>query len=135
MILHLGVDDLPYAEKGSDTTGDVAEWLENKFGVMQIFADDNQAKIAAYLEDGLAGAMESVLAGAPENFDVFGSAMNKIKARFSDFIDLEESGVVTKAKQAPKSGPRKKRQYRKVDAKTTFVESGGYRNSFMAWVE
>ena len=133
MILHLGVVEIPYADSDQET-GDVAEILESKFHVMQIFADQNSDKIAEFIEDGVAGALENILAGAPSSLDVFGSSMSNIEDRFNEFIDNEEHGIQTKAKSAPKAGARKKRQYRQVTHKTTFVDSGLYRNNFRAWV-
>jgi hypothetical protein len=131
--LSLGVIEVPYAD-GHQETGDVAQILEDKFGVMQKFADQNIEPICEFIADGVAGALESVLAGAPEGFDVFGSAMSNIEDRFQEYIDNEEHGIPTKAKQTPKAGARKKRQFRRVTHKTTFVDSGLYRNSFKAWV-
>jgi hypothetical protein len=134
MILHLGVEDIAYAD-GPQKTSDVAEILEEKFHVMQIYADQNEDRIAQFIEDGVAGALESVLAGAPINFDVFGSAIANIEDRFIEYIDGEEHGIKTKSKESPKAGARKKRQYKKVTNKTTFVDSGLYRNNFKAWVD
>lgn len=135
MKISLGVMEIPYADDGKNT-GEVAEILEGKFHVMQIFADKNLDKIAGYIEDGIAGALESVAAGAPENFNVFGSAMENITDRFHEYIDNEEHGILTKEKKygTQKAGARKKRQYRKATNKTTFVDSGLYRNNFVAWV-
>jgi len=135
MKLVLGVVDIPYADKGRQSTGDVAEILEEKFEVMGIFAEQNEQKIAGFLEGGLAGALENIMAGAPEGFDVFGSAMSNVEERFTEFINGEEHGIRTKAKQAPKAGARKKRQYVAVTNKITFVDSGLYRGNFKAWVK
>jgi hypothetical protein len=131
--ISLGVIDMPYAD-GKTTTGDVAEILEGKFHVMEIFADQNIEFMAQAISDGLIGSMENAFAGAPESANVFASAMAEIEDRFQQFIDREESGIHTKAKDQPKAGPRKKRQYRQVEAKTTFVETGSYRDSFRAWI-
>jgi hypothetical protein len=134
MKLSLGVVEVPYADITGQDTGEVASLLEAKYGVMQGFVDRNMDHIAGSIEDGIAGALESVLAGAPENFNVFGSAMSNIEDRFHDYIDREEHGIRTKAKDEPKAGARKKRQYRKASGKTTFVDSGLYRNNFKAWI-
>jgi hypothetical protein len=132
--ISLGVVELPYAE-GGKSTGDVAEILEKKYGILQGFADRNIEQIADFLADGVIGAIESRFAGAPESFDVFAGAMANIEDRFHEYIDREEHGIHTKSKDQPLSGARKKRQYRRVSAKTTFVDSGLYRNNFKAWVK
>jgi len=134
MKLVLGVVEVPYAE-GRQDTGEVAEILEAKFHVMQIFVDQNIDAITKHIENGVLGAIESRLMGAPESHDMFGSAMQNIEDDFHRFIDNEESGVKTKAKLAPKAGARKKRQYRRVTNKITFVDSGLYRNNFKAWID
>jgi hypothetical protein len=131
--LHFGIEEVPYAE-GQENTGDVAEILEAKFGVMQTFADQNQDDIAEMIANGLAGSLESIMAGAPPEFNVFGQAMSDIESRFVDYIDHEEHGIQTKAKESPKGGARKKRQYKKASSKITFVDSGLYRGNFKAWV-
>lgn len=132
--ISLGVVELPYAE-GGKTTGDVAEILENKFGIMEKFAERNIEHIADFVADGILGAIESRFAGAPETFDVFAGAMAKVEDKFHKYIDREEHGIHTKAKDKPLAGARKKRQYRRVSAKTTFVDTGLYRNNFKAWVK
>ena len=114
MIISLGVVELPYAEDGK-TTGDVAEILEDKYDVMQKFADQNIDQIAEYMADSFVGAIESRFAGAPEDFNVFGSAMANIEDRFVEYINKGEHGIITKEKSegTGKAGARKKRQYRK----------------------
>lgn len=132
--ISLGVVEVPYAEGGKNT-GEVAEILESKFGIMQKFADQNIEQIADFVVDGVLGAIESRFAGAPESFDVFAGAMANIEDRFQEFIDRKEHGIHTKSEDQPLSGARKKRQYRRVSAKTPFVDSGLYRNNFKAWVK
>jgi hypothetical protein len=134
MLIHLGVVEIPYAETNQET-GDVAQILEDKFGVMGIFAEQNEKKIAGYIENGLQGAIENALAGAPESADPFGSAMADIEDRFQGYIDGAEHGIVLKKQSAPKKGARFKRQYRKATSSLAFYETGLYRNSFKAWVD
>ena len=134
LTLHLGEVVVPYAEEGK-TTGDVAEILEGKYNVMQIFVDQNIRMIADCIQDNLAGAIENMYAGKELGDDIFAGAGSKIEARFREFIDLEEHGIVTKSKLSPISGTRKKRQYRKVSGKTVFWDTGAYSRNFKAWVE
>ena len=134
MRISLGVIEHPYGDTGQ-STGDVAEILEERYHVMETFRDQNIDFISEALTDGFLGAIENAFAGAPQDADIFASAMAAIEDRFHDFIDREESGIKTKAKEKPLAGGRKKRQYRRVKAKTTFVDTGLYRNSFIAWVK
>jgi hypothetical protein len=134
MKLVLGVVEVPYAE-GREDTGEVAEILEGKFHVMQTFVDMKMDQIVGFIENGIVGALESQLLGAPAGHDTYGSAMSEVEELFHTYIDKEEHGIQTKAKLAPKAGARRKRQYRQVASKITFVDSGLYRNNFKAWIE
>jgi len=72
VILVLGVLDVAYSDANSDgakTTGDVAEGLENGFGeahgkggfhIMQKFFDSRKEKIAGWLADSMAQAIENL---------------------------------------------------------------------------
>jgi hypothetical protein len=154
MILHLGVGDVPYNQApsprqkkpraGTVTTGDVAGWLENRYHVMEIFYLENQAFVAAALEDGLQGALESLLQGASPRHDPFGSGTSKIEDRFKQFLSLGEidklgiPGVPTQAAKDRASGkvrsPRFKNK-RATGAAVSFIASGLYQTSFKAWVD
>lgn len=134
MKISLGVVEHPYSDSGKET-GDVAEILESKYHVMEIFAEKKKDFIADALAESYVGAIENAFAGGPQDVSIFASAMENITDEFHEFIDREESGIHTKAKDAPLAGGRKKRQYRRVKAKTTFVDTGLYRNSFIAWVK
>lgn len=133
MLLNLGITDIPYAE-GGKSTGDVAEILEEKFHVMEIFSEKKGGEIAFLLADSLAGSIETVAMGGTVT-DPFAGAMQKIEERFREFITLGEHGIHLKKMDAPKTGARFKRQYRKAKASTAFVDSGNYRRNFKSWVE
>jgi len=134
LTLNLGEVVIPYAEKGK-TTGEVGEILEQKYNVMQIFADQNIRLIADLIEDNLAGALENLHAGKEIGDDIFEGAGSKIEQRFREFIDNGEHGIITKSKLNPLSGTRKKRQYRKAKGKTVFWDTGAYSRNFKVWVE
>ncbi len=136
MKLHLGVEDYSYA-KGGTTTGDVAEFLEDKFHVMEKFYNMNEEFIAKSIENSLVGELKSLMMGKPEGGDPFASAMNETENRFREYITAEEHGILTKARQqgTEVTGSRFKRQYRKAKGrKTTFVDTGNYRKSFKSWI-
>ena len=152
LILHLGVVEVPYNEPlpagkrrrkkvaaGTQTTGDVAEWLENKYHVMEAFFELHQDAIALDLEDGLAGTLEGLAMGAPPSADPFGAAASKIKERFSKFLESKEMdtlgypGVPTKASREGVSHRFKNR--RGTPGRPSFVDTGAYENAFLAWVD
>jgi hypothetical protein len=152
MILHLGVIEQNYAYdqkvgKGrkrrvskSVSTGDVAEFLEAKYHPMEIFFEIHGSEIAADLEEGLAGALESLLMGAPPDASAFGSAENKIDERFRKFLDAGEMeslgypGVPTEAALRGVNH-RMAKPYQKREARKSFIDTGLYQDDFKSWVD
>ena len=134
MKLHLGILDIPYGNKQEETTGFVAELLEEKYSVMQTFFDMHDKEIVKDIEDSIAGALENVFAGN-KNPNLFAEATGNIEKRFRDYIDAEEHGIQLKKKEYPKAGARKKRQYKKVESTTAFIDSGLYRLNMKSWIE
>jgi hypothetical protein len=154
-VLHLGVDDIPYVNApspgqnkvtaGTVTTGDVAGWLEDKYHVMEIFALEHEADIAADLEHGLAGALESLLMGAPPSLDAFGAGTSRVEERMKEFISNGEMdalgypGVPTQAAIDRAAGNKRSARMtraRKSNAKAvSFYDTGLYQSSMKAWVD
>lgn len=154
MILNLGVVDLPYHRApsrrrrptaGTVTTGDVAGFLEDRYHVMEIFYEQNQPAIAAALESGLEGALESLIMGARPNIDPFGTGLSQIEDDFRKFITLGEMdrlgypGVPTQAAKDRASGKRRSSRFKRRratgDKPVSFYDTGAYVNSFKAWIE
>lgn len=164
MILHLGIVDQPYrnapspARKGkrwrrsdliggaSATTGDVAGYLEDRYHPFEIFYELHKAEIAADLETGLAGALESILMGAPVDLSVFGSAESKIDDHFRKFLDAGEleslgyPGMPTEASGRGKRiggiNHRLRHPYAKSNpARPSLIDTGLYQSSFKSWVD
>jgi hypothetical protein len=155
--LVLGVTDIPYVQKpsprqrkirgGTVTTGDVAGFLEDRYHVMEVFARENETKIAGYLEDGLRGSLESLLMGAPPSLDPFGSGTAKIEERFKNFLSLGEMdalgypGVPTQAAINRASGKRRSARFKRRRGPATnvapvsFVDTGLFSSSFKAWID
>lgn len=140
VTLHLGVLDVPYADEGGTTTGDVAEWLESKYHVMGVFYANSAQGIADDMAEGMAGTLESLLMGRPVHPDaVFDAATTRIKTRFSNFLlsgaieGLGVEGVPTKASLERRSSRFKKG--RAPAARPSFIDTGLYESSFMAWVD
>lgn len=160
--LHLGVVDIPYVEppqapkrvakarKGkanrprksktptqpTETTGMVAEILEDHYGIMQTFADRHLGEIADIFADNMAGALESIMMGAPPTIDPFGKATEDVKAKFQAFLDNKEMdgmpGVPTKAAL---DGESKRLKRRHGPPRPSFINSGLYQASFKDWID
>lgn len=140
LTLHLGVVDLPYEYgKEARTTGDVAEILEAKYGVMETFYERHEEEITQAIENGLAGSLESILSGAPIRNDLFASSEAKIEQSFRKFLDTKEMdglapGVPTQAATRGVNH-RLKRPYRRRSSRPSFIDTGLYESSFKAWID
>lgn len=161
MKLHLGVIDLPYsyhkkrqdrankkrAKKGLPpsnaklpSTGDVAEWLENKYHVMELFHEENREFIQGALEQSLQGQLEDILMGAPiQTQSPFAEGTSEIEARFKKFLsnrEVEHLGVPGVPTQAAKDGiSHRFKKKKKKGPRPSFIDTGLYQSAFKAWVE
>lgn len=139
--LHLGMEPVVYSSVGEKTdldTADVAQFLENKYGVMQAFFDIHGQEIADKMAHGVEAALENLMSGVSANIDPFGQAMAEAEKMFVQYIDAEEiastgvSGVPTTAALEGMT-LRKKKKY-KGARRPSFYLSGLYRNNFKMWV-
>lgn len=157
-VLHLGVVDVAYVDAETPaasrkrikagkppaanemTTGDVAEILEAKYHVMQVFYELHKDDVAKDFEHSVAGALETVMLGGPPSADPFGDATGKIEERFRDFLtnrEMERLGYQGVPTQAAIDGVnhRKKHPYSsKNKRRPSFVDTGLYQASFKAEV-
>ena len=146
--LHLGVLDVPYTNEPSgkrpsktsnSTTGDVAEILEAKYHVFEIFWQLHGQALADTMVESMAGGLESILMGAPVTIDPNGTAMAAIMQRFRDFLTNKEMdalgypGVPTKAALTGVSHRFKDKKG--AAGRPSFVDTGLYEASFKAWIE
>ncbi len=141
--LHFGVLEQPYRARGKRvtaiTTGDVAEILETKYGVMAAFYRVHGRGVAGAMEQGLAGSLEALLMG--RRVDPFGRAMQKIETQFKDFIlskEAERVGIPGTPTKAALKGVnhRLKHPYAKRNQRRpSFRDTGMYVGSFRAWTD
>ena len=144
--LHLGVIDQPYDEGA--TTGMVAEILEDKYHVMEVFFELRIDDVAAALERSIQGALDALAMDAPvENIDPFGSATADIETAFRHFLDSKEiegigiPGVPTQAAldgvshrfKNPRYKITKKGKKVKRAPRPSFIDTGLYEASMKAW--
>ena len=136
-VLHLGVIDVPYARRGGKTTGDVAEILEAKYHVMEVFYRQNDAHVARSLEKSVAGALESLLLGAPPSIDAFGAGTSRIEDRFKQFLsrrEIEKLGYPGVPTGAALRGVSHRFKKKRGGRRPSFIDTGLYQSSFKAWV-
>lgn len=160
LILHLGVVDVPYNEPpaqgrrpkkvaaGTQTTGDVAEWLEDKYRVMGTFVDNHLDDVARTLGRAMAGHLENLLMGAPASPAPLAGATSAIERDFHKFLESQEMdrlgvpGVPTEASLQGISHRFKNPRFKVIkgkkvlrDPRPSFIDTGIYVNSFTAWTE
>lgn len=158
--LVLGVVDLPYSDpsppkrvarprKGRktrgrkskvQTTGDVATILEAKYGVMAGFYELHGQEIVEDLTEAMAEAIESLVSGAPVAQTPLAGLGDKVQERFKDFLDREElagvvAGVPTQAAVKGVSHRRRHPYAKGNPRRPSFVDTGLYESSMVAWVE
>ena len=150
-VLHLGVVVQPYGDRstkkgnkitaGAPDTGDVAQWLEDKYGLMQAFFNAHEQDIAGALETSVSKALESMLMGAPVDHDAFGGGANRIEEMFKDFIssgEAEQVGIPGTPTGAAMRGVnhRFKHPYAKANPRrVSFRDTSLFMNSFKCWVD
>jgi hypothetical protein len=155
VTLHLGVLVQPYRHwelnpkktkrvKGAVrpvTTGDVAEFLEAKYGLMGTFYKVHEHQIVEDLENSIAGALETMVMRRQPVPIPWDAATQKIQARFRDFISSKEAervGITGTPTKAALRGVnhRLKHPYRRGNPRRpSFRDTYLYMNSFRAWTD
>lgn len=138
--LNLGVLDVAYSDPqggGATTTGDVAEILEAKYHIMDIFAVEREAKIGDWIADALADQIKDIAAGAPIPLNPYQDAEQKIETSFRQFLSDEEMAKIHPdvPTQAALEGRTKRRKNQKGARRPSFIDTGQFQASFRAWVE
>lgn len=147
MIIHLGVTDLPYIKARSrrakpkidtQTTGDVAEHLERRYHVFQHFLELHGDAVTGAVENGLQGALESMLMGAPRPPSLLSSGAGAIEEAFRRMIDSKEldrlgyPGIPTRASII---GVRSRFKRRRDPGRPSFQDTSLYEGSFKVWAD
>ena len=157
--LHLGVIDMPYrhsgpgyrgrgnkrkaATVGSRTTFEVAEFLEEKYHVMELFFETHADEILEHVVDAMQGATETaLLTGVPPSpsVDPTSSGMEKIRVMFNRFLDegeVERIGIKGVPTLAAIHGVshRFAHPYARRGSRPSFIDTGLYESSFRSWVD
>ena len=146
--LNLGVFDLPHLN--GRTTGQVAEHLEDRYGVMQAFFDLRRDEIEKAIVDSYSQSIGHIISGDAPELNPFAQAGADIEHMFKDTVlqrgfDGVISGVPTQASLTGKSkgskwgqGKGRRTAIRSSSGRVTrpsFVDTWLYVNSFTAWVD
>ena len=155
MRLHLGVLDIPHPTGNDVSTGDVAEFLENKYHVMELFYEEVGGEaIARAFEQSAKNAVEDLFSGRPaDTISLTDEATQEIETTFRVFIDQREldhvvpgvptmastGGVVEvngKKRRRGVVNHRMKHPYSQANAiRPSFRDTGTYQASFRAWTD
>lgn len=162
IILHLGVNDVQYApgpaaprravarvRKGKlrthtaaaasrQTTGDVAEILEDKYHILESFVEEYREQIGDAVAHSLIGALESTHSGQTVE-NPFATAESEIVEGMKAFLDGQMMdgipGVPTKAALAGVN-PRLAHPYAKGNpARPSFIATGLMQQNYAAKIE
>lgn len=140
--LHLGVVVQPYRtttrKARALTTGEVAEFLEEKYGVMAAFYRVHGDDVVRALENSMSGALESLVMG--QYTDPYGTGMQQIENAFREFIvsrEAERVGIPGTPTHAALMGVnhRMKHPYAKRASRPSFLDTSLYMSSFKAWMD
>lgn len=158
--LHLGINDVPYSRSYAPqrtrvggtlrparppagdnrmSTGDVAEILEARYGIMQFFWDRYGDEIREVIADALRGRMENQLMGAPTTDELLPvGSLSKVEEMFRSFLDNREmdgrvAGVPTGAARMGVSH-RMLHPYARRAERPSFIDTGQYSTHFRAFV-
>lgn len=150
MKIELGVIDQPYADT-STGTGDVAEFLEKKYGIIERFVDKHGEDIQTALEESFVNAFEDTVRGFPGR-PAYASGLQKIQIMMKRWLSTQEiegsgiPGVPTKAALMGKSSRFKSglnqvsmkkfnKGIRQGARRPSFIDTGLYEASMKAWIE
>lgn len=119
------------------TTGDVAQWLEDRYHVMEVFYESDGG-VLPLLKQSLRDALEDILMGAPVGANPFLGATSEIQARFKKFIsdrEMEFMGIPGVPTAAALAGVNSRMKRRHGPRRPSFRDTGLYQASFIAWVD
>ena len=140
-ILKLGVKVIPYrtesAKAASVTTGDVAQWLEHRYGLMEVYVRVRGRVIENAISTSVEGALEALVMG--RRVDPFARGMSAIESDFKRWIS---SGAAERDVPGAPTGAAKRgvnhrlaHPYRKSNPRrVSFRDTGLFMSSFSAWV-
>ncbi|EDV2765983.1 hypothetical protein S017_004804 [Salmonella enterica subsp. enterica] len=134
ITFHLGVIDVPYEDENT-TTGDVAEYLEEKYQIMQTFFDRYSNDIADLMTNDMAASLENLMAGAPPARDPLAESMSRIHDLFVAFLDnTEMNGLPGVPTRRALKGISRRFKNKKGPPRPSFIDTGTYQAAMRAWV-
>jgi hypothetical protein len=135
-----GKIDVPKTPSNLKTTGDVAEILEDKYHIMEIFYELHEDVITEMLAESMSDALESLANGAPATLNISAAGNAKIEELFKKW--LSERGMdATMTPGVPTEAARKgvshrfAMPYQRRPSRPSFIDTGLYVANFISWTE
>ena len=143
--LALGVVDLLYSDShgsssGAQSTGAVAEILESRYHVLEIFYELNQDFIAEQMAQAMEDEIDDLVNGKPPSSDPLYGAHQRIEARFRAWLDSNEIQTIlplklqVNAAKVGKNSRKKSGKNKGGQERAAFVDTGQYQSAFRAWL-
>jgi hypothetical protein len=136
MQLHLGVYDVPYVDADGITTGDVAEILEAKYGLLgDGFVPVHENDIGTAMAEGVQGAIEAMVTGTA--IDPYAEGCSKIATLMKHFLTTQEAetvGLPGVPTQAAIMGVNRRLKIANGPRRPSFIDSSLMVASYTAWV-
>lgn len=152
MKICLGVNDVPYTNsKDGVTTAQVANWLEEKYGIIAQLVAQKETEIRDHLESNLQKSLEEMLAGLPVR-DPFGTGTSLIARDMRNWLSLQEvekvgipgvptraalMGVSSRSKSGLKGVSMKQfeKGVRRGKRRPSFIDTGLMERNYRCWTE
>lgn len=128
----------PKGSTGMPTTGDVAVWLENKYHIMESFYELRKVAVIKDLQESVQGKLEDIMMGAPVDGSPFLQGTSAIADSFKKFLsssEIEGLGIPGVPTQAALDGVNHRLKSGKGPRRPSFIDTGLYQASFIAWVD
>lgn len=136
MKISLGVYDVPYVDAEGITTGDVAEILEEKYGLLgDGFVPAHQNDIAQAIAEGVQASIEAMIAGT--TIDPFAGACADIATLMKRFLTTQEAervGLPGVPTGAAIEGVNRRLKLKRGPRRPSFIDSSLMVTSYTAFV-
>lgn len=144
--IYLGVIDFPYSDHGGQTTGSVANILEEKYAILTNFANRYEGEIAQILTEAMSNVVKDQIKTGKVNKAPFKKAFSKISSDMKQFLSLQEveklgiSGIPTKAALNGVSHRFKRKRKGVVRSnrvlgarRPSFIDTGLMESAYIVW--
>jgi hypothetical protein len=121
------------------TTAKVAQWLEDRYHIMELFYEENVDMINEAIHNSLVSVLRNLHAGSPASNTVgLGDATETIQQRFREFITLQEVellGIPGVPTRRALEGRSLRFKNKRGPRRPSFYDTGLYIQSFRVWTE